>query len=78
MKNKNNFFWVRWTSSLYGNNESFGSPEKSLVLTLVNQRKKIVLVYIIMAIIVICLLMEKKSITLKPITGMSTLQLSFV
>ena len=77
MKNKNNFF-VLGEGPAYGNNGSFGSPEKSLVLTLVNQRKKIVLVYIIMAIIVICLLMEKKSITLKPITGMSTLQLSFV
>ena len=48
----------------YGINGSFGSAE-SLELTFVNQRQNFASVYIMMKVIVICLLLEKKSINLK-------------
>ena len=57
----------------YGINGSFGPAEKPLVLTLVNQTKNVAWFCIIMLmIIVISLLMEKKSLSLKPAIKMWT------
>ena len=46
-------------------NGSFGTPEKSLALITAKQRKKFTWVWVIMVIIVICLFIEKKYISLK-------------
>ena len=54
------------------------TTEKKSVLTLVNQRQDFACVSIIMVIIVTCLLMGKKSKSLKLIKKISTFQLSFV
>ena len=48
------------------NNGSFGSAEKKFSIILVKQTKNLVWVCIIMMIVVICLLIEKKSLSLKP------------
>ena len=50
---------------------------QSLVLILVNQKQNFVSVCIIMMIIVTCLLMEKKSLSLKLTIKMLTFQLKF-
>ena len=47
-------------------------------MVLMGKKKEIVGVYIIMLIIVICLLMENKSLNLKLIIKMLTFQLNFV
>ena len=47
------------------NNGSFGTPKKSLALIIAKQRKKFTWVWVIMVIIIICLLIEKKYISLK-------------
>ena len=47
-------------------------------MVLMEKKKEIVGVYIIMLIIVICLLMENKSLNLKLIIKMLTFQLNFV
>ena len=52
--------------------------EKSAILILVKQTQNFVWVCILMMIIVICLLMEKKSLNLKLNIKMLTFQLSFV
>ena len=51
---------------------------KSLVLILVKQRQNFATIYITIMIIVICLIAEKKSISLKQIIKMSTFQVNFV
>ena len=61
----------------FGINERFGALEKSLVLTLLRQRQNFAWVNIAMVIIFICLLMEKKSLSLKPIKVISTFELNF-
>ena len=48
-------------ASTYGINASFGSPEQKLISILLKQMQNCVWVYIIMLMIVIYLLMEKKS-----------------
>ena len=58
--------------------EAFVHQKKSSVLTLVKQIQDIDWVYIIMLIIVICLLMENKSLSLKLTIKMLTFQLNFV
>ena len=52
--------------------------KKCLVLILVKQTQNFVWVYNIMLIIVICLLMKKKYLNLKPTIKILTFQLSFV
>ena len=52
--------------------------KKSWVLILLNKIQKFVWVYIIMLIMVIYLLMEKKYLNLKPQIEMLTFQLNFV
>ena len=52
--------------------------KKSLVLILVKQTQIFPWVYLIMLIIVICLLMEKKSLSLKLSIKMLTFQLNFI
>ena len=59
-------------------NESFDSAEKSIVLILVNHPQNFAWVRIIMVIIVICLLIEKKSLNFKPTIKMLNFQLNFV
>ena len=58
--------------------EALVHQRKTLVLILVKEAQNFVSVCIIMVIIVICLLMEKRSSRLKPIMEMSTFQLNFV
>ena len=58
--------------------EALDHWRKRLVLILVKQTQNFALVYIIMLTIVICLLMEKKSLNLKPVIKMLTFQLNFV
>ena len=62
----------------YGINGSFGSPEKFLVLILVKQTQNFAWVCIAILIIIICLLMEKKSWILKRTIEMLTFELNFV
>ena len=66
----------------YGINGSFESPEKRfsifLVLILLNQTQNFVWFYILMLIILISLLMEKKFSKLKTTIKLLTFQLSFV
>ena len=50
---------------------------KSLILILVKPRQNFAWVYSATVIIVICLLMQKKSLSLKPIMEMSTSQRNF-
>ena len=50
---------------------------RCLVLTLKKQRQNIASAYIIMVIIVICLLMEKKSLSFKPTMTTSAFQFGF-
>ena len=56
---KNNFL-ILGKGPTFGINWSFGSPEKKKVLILLKQIQNFAWVYIIMVIIVICLLIEKK------------------
>ena len=56
---KNNFL-ILGDGDTFSINGSFGALEKNLVLILVKQTQNFAWVYIIMLIIVICLLMEKK------------------
>ena len=51
---------------------------KKIVLTLMKQIQKFASVYIIMLIIVVCLLMENKSLSLKPTIKILTFLLDFV
>ena len=58
--------------------EALDHHKKLLVLILVEQSQNSFWVYIIMLITVICMLMEKKSLNLKPTIRMLTFQLNFV
>ena len=58
--------------------EALVHQRKILVLNLVKQKQYSALVSIIIVIIVICLLMENKSLSLKPIMETSAFQLDFV
>ena len=58
--------------------EALVHQRKMFVLNLVKQRQYSALVSIIIVIIVICLLMENKSLSLKPIMETSAFQLDFV
>ena len=76
---KNNFL-VLGDGDTFGIDGRFGAPEKTFSINnlVVKQRQNFAWVYIIMGIIVICLLTEKKSLSLKLIMEMSTFQLDFV
>ena len=54
----------------FGINRSFGPPQKKLVLILVKQRQNFAWVYFTIMIILICLLKEKKSLSLKQVIKM--------
>ena len=58
-------------------NGNFGAPEKKLILILVKHAQNFASVYIIMLIIVVSSLMEKKSLTLKSTIKMLTFQHDF-
>ena len=58
--------------------ETLDHQRKSLVLILLKQTQNFVSVCIMMLIIVVCLLMEKKSLSLKPTIKMLTFELNFV
>ena len=58
--------------------EALVHKKKNLVLILLKQTQNFVWVYIIMLITVICLLMKKKSLNLKPTIKMLTFQLDFL
>ena len=58
--------------------ENLVHQRKNLVLILVKQAQNIAWVFIIMMVIVIYLLMEKKSLTLKPTIKMLIFKLNFV
>ena len=59
-------------------NGSIGVTQQSIVIPLGKQTNNFAWVCIAIMIIVICLLMEKKSISLKLMIKMSTFQLNFV
>ena len=71
-------FLILGEGPTYGINRSIGSSEKNLVLILLKQPQNFIWVYIIMLIIVIWLLMGKKSLNLNPTIKMLTFQLGFV
>ena len=58
--------------------KGLGHKRKILTVILVNEIETFALLYIIMLIILICLLMEKKSLHLKLKIKMLTFQLNFV
>ena len=62
----------------YGINGGVWPPEKGLVLILPKQTQNLVWVYIMMPLIVICLLMKKKSLNLKPAIELLAFHLNFV
>ena len=57
--------------------EALVHHKQNLVLILVTKTQSFARVHMIMLIIIICLLMEKKSLSLKPTTKMLTFQLNF-
>ena len=57
--------------------EALVHHKQNLVLILVTKTQSFARVQMIMLIIIICLLMEKKSLSLKPTTKMLTFQLKF-
>ena len=57
--------------------ENLVHPRKGLVLILLKQTQNFVLVCLLKLIIVICLLIEKKSLNLKPTKKMCTFQFNF-
>ena len=76
--NQKNKFLMVGEGPTFQLNESFDSAEKSIVLILVNHAQNFDWVRIIMVIIVICLLIEKKSLNFKPTIKMLNFQLNFV
>ena len=62
----------------FGINGSYGASEKKLDINFSKPNTKFVRVYIIMVIIVICLLMERKSLRLKLTIKMLTFKLNFI
>ena len=75
-KRKNNFL-ILGEGPTCGNNESFGLPEKKFIINF-TKAQNFVWVYIIMLKIVICLLIEKKSLNLKLTVKILTFKLNFV
>ena len=69
--NHKKIFLVLGEGPTYGINGNFGSPEFSINFSKANTKFCLSLHYI-------CLLMEKKSISLKPIIKMSSFQLNFI
>ena len=57
--------------------EALVHHKQNLVSILVTKTQSFARVHMIMLIIIICLLMEKKSLSLKPTTKMLTFQLNF-
>ena len=76
--NRKNNVLILGEGDAFGINGNFGAPKKSLVMILIKHAQIFVRAYIINLIIVICLLMEKKSLSLKPTIAMLTFQLKFV
>ena len=77
--NRKNNFLILGEGAAYAISESFGSPEKKLIiLILLKQTQNFVWVFIIMLIIVIFLLMEKRHFNLKLARKMLTFLLNFV
>ena len=74
---KNNFF-ILGEVIICGINGRFGLQKKGLVLILLKQAQNFGWVYIIMLIVSICLLMEKKYLNLTFTLRMLTFQLNFV
>ena len=62
----------------FGINGNFGLPEKKFSINLVKQTQIFAWVCIIMLVIVICLFVEKKSLSLKSTIKMLTFQCNFV
>ena len=62
--NRKNKFLILGEGRTCGINGSFGPLKKSLVLILLKETQNFVWVYIIMLMLVICLLMEKRSLNL--------------
>ena len=73
-----NIFLVLREGATDSINGSSGVTVKNLILLLIKQRQDIAWVGIVLIIIVICLLMEKKSISSKQIINMWAFRLSFV
>ena len=71
-------FLVWGEGNTFGINGSFGALEKRFGISVNKTAQNIVLVCIIMLITVICFLMEKKSLNLKPTIKMLTFYLNFV
>ena len=65
-------------SPTFGINERFGSPEKKISIDFSKANTKFCLSLHYKAIIVICFLMEKKSLSLKPTIKILTFQIIFV
>ena len=76
--NCNNKFLITDQVSTYGINGSFGSLEKKFSLILVKQTQNFAWACIMMLMIVICLLMEKKYLSLKSTIKMLTFLHNFV
>ena len=73
-----NNFLVPGEGPTFGINGSFSLPEKNFSIYFKKQTQNVAWVYIIMLIIVICLLVEKKCLSLEPAIKMLTFQHSFV
>ena len=69
---KNIIFWILGACTTFGINRKFSSAEKKLRINFTKANTNFFLVWIIMLILVICLLMEKKSLNLKPTIKMLT------
>ena len=77
--NRKNNFLILGEGAAYAISESFGSPEKKLIiLILLKQTQNFVWFFIIMLIIAIFLLMEKRHFNLKLARKMLTFLLNFV
>ena len=74
---KNNFLTLG-EGPTDGINRTFGSPEKRFSINCTKENTNFVWVYFMMLIIVICLLIEKKPLNLKPPIKVLTLQLRLV
>ena len=76
--NRKNYFLILGDVQLLELMEALVHQRKNLVLILVKRTQNIVWVCIIMLIIVVCLLMEKEYLSLKPTIKTLTLRLNFV
>ena len=75
---RKNDFLILGKGPTYGINGSFESPEKKINISFTKANKKLCLSLHIMLIIVIFLLIEKKSLNLEQTIKMLSFQLSFV